>query len=38
VQFLREHGCDQVQGYYYSTPVRFEDFTNLMRDDIKAVG
>jgi EAL domain-containing protein (putative c-di-GMP-specific phosphodiesterase class I) len=38
VQFLREHGCDQVQGYYYSTPVRFEEFTNLMRDDIKAVG
>ena len=38
VQFLREHGCDQVQGYYYSTPVPFEEFAGLMRADIKAVG
>ena len=38
VQFLRDHGCDQVQGFFYSTPVRFEDFTGLMRADIKDVG
>ncbi len=38
VNFLREHACDQVQGFYYSTPVSFADFAGLMREDMKEVG
>ncbi|MCW8887368.1 MAG: EAL domain-containing protein [Motiliproteus sp.] len=29
IAFLRENQCDQVQGYYYSPPVSFEDFCNM---------
>jgi diguanylate cyclase (GGDEF)-like protein len=28
--FLREHGCDLVQGYYFSRPVDAETFTSLL--------
>ncbi|TVR63914.1 MAG: EAL domain-containing protein [Candidatus Competibacteraceae bacterium] len=28
--FLRNHGCDQVQGYYFSRPVPAEDFARLL--------
>ncbi|WP_342546845.1 EAL domain-containing protein [Lysinibacillus sp. FSL K6-4013] len=27
---LREHGCEYVQGYYFSKPLSVEDFTNLI--------
>ncbi len=28
--FLRNHGCDQVQGYYFSRPVPAEEFARLL--------
>jgi EAL domain-containing protein (putative c-di-GMP-specific phosphodiesterase class I) len=30
-QFLREHACDQMQGYYFSRPVPAADFEALLR-------
>jgi diguanylate cyclase (GGDEF)-like protein len=38
VSFLREHACDQVQGFYFSAPVRFAELLELIRGDISAVG
>jgi EAL domain-containing protein (putative c-di-GMP-specific phosphodiesterase class I) len=29
--FLREHGCDEMQGYYFSKPVAAEEFAALVR-------
>ena len=29
VDFLREHGCDEIQGYYYSKPVSVEELPQL---------
>jgi EAL domain-containing protein (putative c-di-GMP-specific phosphodiesterase class I) len=31
LEFLREHGCDEVQGYYFSAPVSEADATQLLR-------
>jgi diguanylate cyclase (GGDEF)-like protein/PAS domain S-box-containing protein len=28
--FLRQHGCDQIQGYYFSRPVAAPDFEQLL--------
>jgi diguanylate cyclase (GGDEF)-like protein/PAS domain S-box-containing protein len=30
-QFLREHACDEMQGFYFSKPIPAEDFAALMR-------
>ena len=30
VNFLRQNGCDTVQGYYYSRPVPAEEFEDLL--------
>jgi diguanylate cyclase (GGDEF)-like protein len=30
VDFLREHECDQVQGYYFSRPISYDDFLVLL--------
>jgi len=30
LEFLREHNCDQMQGYLYSKPVSSEDFRDLL--------
>ncbi len=30
--FLRAHGCDEIQGYYYSAPMPAQEFTELLRD------
>jgi diguanylate cyclase (GGDEF)-like protein len=32
LDFLREHGCDEMQGYYFSRPVAAEAFTRLLGD------
>ncbi len=32
--FLRQHGCDQMQGYYFSRPVPAEAFEQLLRDGL----
>ena len=29
--FLREHGCDQMQGFYFSKPVHADEFVGLWR-------
>lgn len=31
LKVLREHGCEYVQGYYFSKPLSVEDFTNLIK-------
>jgi len=30
LQFLKDHGCDLIQGYYFSRPVDSETFTSLL--------
>ena len=32
VQFLKERGCDEMQGYFFSRPVDAEAFTALLRE------
>jgi diguanylate cyclase (GGDEF)-like protein/PAS domain S-box-containing protein len=32
VQFLKERGCDEMQGYFFSRPVNAEAFTALLRE------
>jgi diguanylate cyclase (GGDEF)-like protein/PAS domain S-box-containing protein len=32
--FLKEHACDEMQGYYFSTPVAPDDFAALLRQHI----
>src|SRR5262249_49699918 len=31
--FRREHGCDQIQGYWFSRPVPAEEFARMLRED-----
>jgi len=31
LQFLREHGCDEIQGHYFSRPLPFDQFVEHMR-------
>jgi diguanylate cyclase (GGDEF)-like protein len=31
MQFLREHACDEVQGYYFSRPIPAQQFEDLLR-------
>jgi EAL domain-containing protein (putative c-di-GMP-specific phosphodiesterase class I) len=31
LDYLRRHGCDQIQGYYFSRPLAAEDFEQLLR-------
>ncbi len=33
MNFLRTHKCDQVQGYYFSPPVAFEDLAHMIGND-----
>ena len=30
VDFLRRHGCDYIQGYYYSKPLSMEEFGDML--------
>ncbi|MFO0992134.1 MAG: GGDEF and EAL domain-containing protein [Hyphomicrobiales bacterium] len=32
LRFLREHGCDEAQGYYFSKPLQPADIEKLLRD------
>ncbi len=34
VDFLHEHGCHLIQGYYYSRPLPAEDFASLLRNGL----
>ena len=31
MQFLRDHACDEVQGYYFSRPIPHQQFETLLR-------
>jgi len=31
LNFLREHGCDEIQGYYFSRPLPADEFTALLK-------
>lgn len=35
--FLRNHSCDEMQGYYFSRPVEAADFSELLRKNSKTV-
>jgi EAL domain-containing protein (putative c-di-GMP-specific phosphodiesterase class I) len=30
-RILRDHGCDEIQGYYFSRPVPPEEFAEMLR-------
>jgi len=32
--FLWRNGCDEIQGYFYSTPLPAREFTNVLRDGL----
>jgi EAL domain-containing protein (putative c-di-GMP-specific phosphodiesterase class I) len=34
LDFLREHSCDEMQGYYFSKPIVPEQFADLLRKHI----
>jgi len=34
--FLKEHDCDEMQGYYFSKPIASEKFAELLRNRIAA--
>ncbi len=34
VEFLRDHACDQVQGYFYSKPVKLTELMEFARRDL----
>ncbi|MDV7339417.1 EAL domain-containing protein [Terasakiella sp. A23] len=36
IQFLRENGCQTVQGFYYSKPVPADEFAELLKNGIPA--
>jgi EAL domain-containing protein (putative c-di-GMP-specific phosphodiesterase class I) len=33
LRFLSDHGCDAMQGYYFSRPLPADKFIQLLRDD-----
>ena len=33
LDFLRSHGCDEVQGYFFSRPVPADEFVALLIKD-----
>ena len=35
VEFLKEHGCDMVQGFFYSKPLPADEFAILLRDGLR---
>ena len=35
VEFLRQHGCNVIQGYYYSKPLSESDFEDYLRAQLE---
>lgn len=35
VEFLRENGCDEIQGYYYSRPQMYDDFCRMVKESFE---
>jgi diguanylate cyclase (GGDEF)-like protein/PAS domain S-box-containing protein len=38
LRFLREHGCDSMQGYYFSRPLPAEQFEALLKNGARLAG
>jgi EAL domain-containing protein (putative c-di-GMP-specific phosphodiesterase class I) len=38
VAFLRDHQCDEAQGYYFSRPVPPQQFAKLLETGISEIG
>jgi diguanylate cyclase (GGDEF)-like protein/PAS domain S-box-containing protein len=36
LELLRSLGCDEVQGYYFSSPISADQFTSLLREKVTA--
>ena len=36
--FLWRNGCDEIQGYFYSTPLPGREFTSILRDGVAGQG
>jgi EAL domain-containing protein (putative c-di-GMP-specific phosphodiesterase class I) len=34
LSFLREHGCDEMQGYYFSKPLPEDEFLRLLQNSV----
>jgi EAL domain-containing protein (putative c-di-GMP-specific phosphodiesterase class I) len=34
MNFLKEHACDEMQGYYFSKPIVPEEFADLLRKHV----
>jgi sensor c-di-GMP phosphodiesterase-like protein len=34
INFLKEHSCDEMQGYFFSKPVLPEQFADLLREHV----
>jgi EAL domain-containing protein (putative c-di-GMP-specific phosphodiesterase class I) len=34
LDYLRRHGCDEIQGYYFSRPLAAADFEQLVRQRV----
>jgi diguanylate cyclase (GGDEF) domain len=37
LSFLRDHGCDEMQGYYFSKPLPEDEFLRLLRNTLASV-
>jgi len=37
MNFLKEHACDVMQGYYFSKPIVPEQFADLLRDHTPSI-
>lgn len=35
MSFLRDHGCDEIQGYYFSKPLSADDATSMLNGQIR---
>lgn len=37
LEFLRAHDCERIQGYYFSKPLDFDDFSQFIEQDVKGL-
>jgi diguanylate cyclase (GGDEF)-like protein/PAS domain S-box-containing protein len=35
LDFLRAHGCDEMQGYYFSRPLPIDEISRMLRDEVR---
>jgi EAL domain-containing protein (putative c-di-GMP-specific phosphodiesterase class I) len=33
LEFMHRHGCDAIQGYLFSKPLKVDELTSLLRED-----